>query len=158
MDASEKWGLPPAFQPVRFAIPDAAKTAVRSVLGANEPVIVSLTNDEELVALVGTPGRIISIRTQEMGVSAGNSQVKSFPWPGIFNLTLRPQPLIVSLVIEYRTSDNGKTVEIGRRAGLAKPKADTFAGFSREQGEAAFDALTLLWRWKIEQLQQQGDA
>ncbi len=153
MDISEKWGLPPDFQPVRFAIPDDAKNALRPVLGANEPVIISLTNDEELVSLVATPGRILSLRTQEIGVSAGNAQVKAFPYPAIFNLTLRPQPLIVSLVIEYRTSDNGKTVEIGRRALLAKPKADTLTGFSKEQGEAAFNALTLLWNWKKEQFQ-----
>ena len=156
MDASEKWGLPPDFQPVRFAIPDSAKGAIRSVLGANEPVIVSLTNDEELISLVATPGRVLSVRTQEIGIGAGTSQVKPFPWPGIFNLTLRPQPLIVSLVIEYRTSDNGKTVEIGRRAMLGKPKADTFTGFSKEQGEAAFTALTQLWKWKLEQLQNDG--
>lgn len=150
MDISEKWGLPPDFAPVRFAIPDDAKNALRAVLGANEPVIVSLTNDEELVSLVATPGRILTLRTQEIGVSAGTSQVKAFPYPGIFNLTLRPQPLIVSLVIEYRTSDNGKTVEIGRRALLAKPKSDTLTGFSKEQGEAAFAALTQLWNWKKE--------
>ncbi|RYX85293.1 hypothetical protein EON83_06775 [bacterium] len=156
MDISEKWGLPPGFAPVRFDVPEEAKNAVRSVLGANEPVIVSLTNDEELVSLVATPGRILSVRTQEIGISAGNSQVKTFPYPGIFNLTLRPQPLIVSFVLEYRTSVNGKTVEIGRRAALGKPKADTLTGFSREQGEAAFNALVALWKWKKEQFQ--GDA
>jgi hypothetical protein len=148
MDASQKWGLPPDFAPVRYAIPDHAKIAVRALLGADEPVIVSLSNEEELVSIVATPERIITVRAQELGVGAGTSQVKSFPWPSVFDLTLRPQLHTATLVIEYRTSDGGKTVEIGRRALLAKPKSDTFLGFQKAAGEDAFRALLQVWNWK----------
>lgn len=151
---ASQWGLPPDFVPVRFAIPEDAKNAVRPLLGANEPVIVSLSNDEELISLVATPGRVLSIRAQEIGIGAGGAQIKSYPYPGIFDLTMRPQPLIASIVIEYRTSDNGKTVEIGRRAALGKPKSDVFTGFSREQGEAAFAALMQLWQHKKAQFEE----
>ena len=156
MDISEKWGLPPDFQPARFPISDVAKIAVRPVLGAGEPIIVSLQNDEELLSILATPGRILVIRAQEMGIGAGGAVVKSFPWPGVFDLTMRPQAFNVSLVIEYRTSDGGKTVEIGRRAQLAKPKSDIFAGFPKAEGEAVFQALVLLWNWKRAQLQAEG--
>ncbi|BCM91134.1 hypothetical protein IAD21_02998 [Abditibacteriota bacterium] len=155
MDISEKWGLPPDFTPARYSISDDAKTAVRPVLGANEPVIVSLQNDEELVSILATPGRILTVRAHEIGVGAGTSQVKTFPWPGVFNLTLRPQAFNVSFVIEYRTADNGKTVEIGRRALLGKPKSDILAGFSKSEGEAAFHALVQLWNWKKALLENQ---
>ncbi len=156
MDISEKWGLPPGFQPARFAISDAAKNAVRPVLGAGEPVIVSLQNDDEILSILATPGRILTIRAQEVGVSAGSAIVKSFPWPGVFGLTMRPQAFNVSLVLEYRTSDNGKTVEIGRRAILAKEKSDVLAGFPKEEGEAVFQTLLQLWNWKKSQPQNDG--
>lgn len=158
MDATEKWGLPPDFAPVRFSIPDDAKIAVRAQLGAEEPVLVSFSNEEELVSIVATPGRILSVRAQELGVGAGTAQVKSFPFPAVFDLTLRPQTSTATLVIEYRTSDGGKTVEIGRRALLAKPKSDTFLGFGKVEGEAAFRALLQLWNWKRAQSQTQSEA
>ena len=156
MDISEKWGLPSDFQPARFPINDEAKNAVRPVLGAGEPVIVSLQNDEELVSILATPGRILVIRAQEMGVGAGSASVKSFPWPGVFDLTLRPGALNVNFAIEYRTSDGGKTVEIGRRALLAKPKSDNLAGFPKAEGETVFRALTHLWNWTKAQVQANG--
>ena len=148
MDTSEKWGLPPGFSPVRFSIPDDAKNAVRGELGAGEPVIVSLCNEDEVVTLLATPERVISIRVQEMGVNAGQAQLKSFPWSGLFDITMRPQAATVSLVLEYRTSDNGKTVEVGKRAQLGKAKSDTFAPFSKNEGEAVFRALLQVWNWK----------
>ena len=156
MDTSEKWGLPPDFQPARFAISDAAKNAVRPVLGANEPIIVSLQNEDEILSILATPGRILTVRAQEVGIAAGSAIVKSFPWPGVWDLTMRPQAFSVSLVIEYRTSDNGKTVEIGRRAVLAKEKSDVFAGFPKEEGEAVFKTLLQLWNWKRAQPQSDG--
>lgn len=156
MDATEKWGLPPGFVPVRYAISDDAKSAVRAQLGADEPVLVSLSNEEELVSIVATPSRILTVRAQELGVGAGTAQIKSFPFPAVFDLTLRPQTHTATLVIEYRTSDGGKTVEIGRRAFLAKPKSDTFLGFSKDEGEAAFRALLQLWNWKRAQAQTDG--
>ncbi len=148
MDISEKWGLPPGFAPVRFEVSDDAKAAVRPILGAGEPVILSLQNEEETVALIGTPGRVLSVRAQEMGVNAGASLVKSFPWPGVFELTMRPQAGTVSLVIEYPTTDGGKTVEVGVRAKLAKTKQDVFAGFPKEEGEAVFRAMLQVSNWK----------
>lgn len=156
MDTFEKWGLPSDFAPARFPVSDAAKNAVRPVLGANEPVIVSLQNDDEVVSILATPGRILVVRVQETGIAAGGATVKSFPWPGVFELTMRPQAFNVSLVIEYRTSDNGKTVEIGRRALLGKAKSDILAGFPKEEGEAVFQALLQLWNWK--RAQPQTDA
>ena len=148
MDASQKWGLPPGFAPVRYPIPDDAKIAVRAVLGADEPVLVSLANEENLVSILATPGRILSVRAQELGVGAGRAQVKSFPFPGVFDLTLRPQTHSATIVIEYRTSDGGKTVEIGRRALLGKARSDTFLGFPKIESEEAFRALLQLWNWK----------
>jgi len=148
MDTSEKWGLPPAFAPLRFEIPDAAKEAARRELHAGEPVIVSIANEDDVITLLATPERLLSIRLQEMGVHAGQPQFKTFPWDGIFDITLRPQSERVSLVIAYRSSDNGKTVEVGKRAILGKEKQDVFAPFIKEEGEAVFRALLQVWNWK----------
>jgi len=148
MDASQKWGLPPDFAPARFAIPDDAKNAVRAELSAGEPVIVSLSNQDELVTLLATPRRVLAVRVQEMGVNAGTLGVKSFPWDGIADITMRPQNQVVSLVIAYKTSDGGKTVEVGKRAILGKDKSDIFAPFNKDEGEAVFRALLQVWNWK----------
>jgi len=148
MDISEKWGLPPGFCPVRFVVSEDAKNAVRGVLGAGEPVIVSLQNAEETVALIATPGRVLSVKAQEMGVNAGASLIKSFPWPSVFDLTMRPQASGVTLVIEFPTNDGGKTAEVGIRAKLAKTKQDVFAGFDKEEGEAAYRAMLQICNWK----------
>ncbi len=156
MDASQKWGLPPEFALVRYPIPEEAKIAARAVLGAEEPVLVSLGNEGDTVALVATPGRILTVKTQELGAGAGGAQVKSFPYPGIFDLTLRPQTFNVSFAIEYRTSDRGRTVEIGRRALMGHPKTDTLMAFEKVAGEEAFRALLQLWNWKKMQAQTDG--
>ena len=148
MDISEKWGLPPGFAPVRFGISDDTKNAVRPILGAGEPVIVSLQNEEETVALLATPGRMLSVKAQEMGVNAGASLVKSFPWPSVFDVTLRPQASTITIVVEYPTTDNGKTVEVGVRAKLAKTKQDVFAGFPKDEGEAVYRTLLQISNWK----------
>ena len=146
MDTSTQWDLPPGFQPVRYGINEQAKNAVRELLQPNEPVIISLANEEETVSIIATPQRLFAART---GQSAGvtGCMVKEFPWGDITNLVLQHAGPNVKIAVHYKTSD-GRTVATGLRAKLAKPAVDNLMPFDPAIGAQAFEAIYSVWQHK----------
>jgi len=145
MNAAERWGLPADFQPVRFDIMDDVKEAMRPLLQANEPVIVSLTNRTGSVTILATPYRLFAIKTGELsssGVSGCN--IKEYPWAGITRLVGQQAADNLRLAIHYQ-SINGKTVEVGRRAAMGRPAVDNLTPFDRDKGHEALAALNAIW-------------
>lgn len=147
MNAAAQWGLPPEFAPVRYAISDDAKNVVRGLLQPNEPVIVSISNEGDAVTIVATPYRVFVIKTNSYGAGASGAAVREFPYEGIERIVMRPQVLNLTLALHYRTSD-GKKVEVGRRAKLAKPAVDNLMAFEIAAGEEVYDALFKIWEFK----------
>jgi hypothetical protein len=147
MDAATQWGLPPGFQPARFSVPDGVKEVVRGVLHANEPVIVSITNEGDNISVIATPERVLAVRAGGAGAGVTGFSVKEYPWAGITNLVLQQMALNAKYAIHYRTSD-GRTVEIGRRAAMGKPAIDNLMPFESEAGAEAFEALHSVWQHK----------
>ena len=145
-----KWGLPPEFTPVRFPIPDDAKAAVRPLLGQGDPVVISLANDEDAIALVGTPGRLLVVKISELGAGAAGIKVREFPWEGIARIVATPLSFQLKIALHYRSSNNGRTVEVGRRAKLADAAVENLAGFDLEQGNAALAAMMQIWESRRE--------
>ncbi len=144
-DEASRWGLPEGFAPVRFAIADEIKVLLRPLLNPGEPAVVTLSNVEGAVTLVGTPRRLFVVRSG--GVAAGASGVSSreFPWQGVTKLTLAQTAQNVKLAIGFRTS-NGRTAEVGRRAVMGRDAVENAIGFDAAQGQAAFAALHQIWQ------------
>ena len=154
MDNNPNWGLPPAFTPVRYAVSDAAKSAVRPLLAANEPVIISLGNEGNSVSLVGTPRRLFVIKISDLGGGAAGAKIREFPWEGIAQIVKRPQTHNLTLALHFRSND-GKTVEVGRRAALAKPAVDNLMAFEIAAGEEIFLVLMQMVNWTKAQIAAQ---
>jgi hypothetical protein len=146
-DIAAQWGLPPGFQPVRYPVPDDVKSLIRDLLNANEPVIVSITNEDATISLIGTPQRLFSVRT---GATAGVTgfNVREFPWEGITNLVLQSGSLNVKIAMHYRTTGDGRTVEVGRRAAMGRPAVDNLMPFETAAGTAVFQAIHSIWHHK----------
>jgi len=150
MSNAAQWGLPPDFAPARYAIPDEAKNVVRGLLQPNEPVIISIGNEGDTIALVATPYRVLVIKTSALGAGAAGANVREFPYEGIERIVMRPQTINLTLALHYRTS-NGRTVEVGRRARMAKPAVDNLMAFELAAGEEVYAALQKVWEFKREQ-------
>jgi len=148
MNIAEKWGLPADFQPTRFPIIQDVKEALREVLQANEPVIVSITNRAGTITLLATPWRIFSVKIGGLsGVGVTGCKVKEFPWEGVTNLVAQHAADNLKIAVHYRTS-NGERVETGIRAALGKPAVDHLAAFDLENGTQAFNAINSIWQYK----------
>ena len=150
MSNATKWGLPPEFAPARFPISDDAKAAVRPLLTAGDPVVISLANDEDAIALVGTPQRLLVVKISALGAGAAGVKVREFPWQGIARIVATPLSFQLKIALHYRSSNNGRTVEVGRRAKLADAAVENLAGFDLEQGNAVFAAMLQIWESKRE--------
>ena len=147
MDTAQKWGLPPGFEPVRYAISDDVKNALRGVLQAGDPVVISIANESDTVSIVATPTRFYSIKTGELGAGASGAAVREYPWEGVFNLVMSPMTHNLRITVHFRTSD-GKKVEIGRRALLGKPATENLMPFESEAGAQVFRAMLQIWNFK----------
>ena len=147
MDAAQRWGLPPDFQPARYPVPDEVKEVVRGVLHANEPVIISITNEGDNISVIATPERLLAVRAGGAGAGVTGFSVKEYPWAGITNLVLQQMALNAKFAIHYRTSD-GRTVEVGRRAAMGKAAVDNLMPFELNAGGQAFEALHSIWQHK----------
>ena len=147
MSSATQWGLPPEFAPVRFPIPDDAKAAVRPLLGEAEPVVISLANDEDAIALVGTPQRLLVVKLSGLAAGAAGVSVREFPWEGITRIVATPLSFQLKIALHFRSS-NGRTVEVGRRAQLGKAGVDNLAGFDLDNGNAALAAMMQIWESK----------
>lgn len=147
MDVAEQWGLPPGFAPVRYSISDDAKNALRGRLPAGEPVIISISNEGDTVAIVATPSRLFSVKTGALGAGAAGVNVREFPWEGVFNFVAMPMTHNLKIAVHFRSSD-GKKVEVGRRAMLAKPAIENLMPFEIEAGQQVFQALLQIWNYR----------
>ena len=147
MSNAAQWGLPPEFSPARFPIPDDAKAAVRPMLGEAEPVVISLANDENAIALVGTPQRLLVVKLSGLSAGAAGVNVREFPWEGIARIVATPLSFQLKIALHFRSS-NGRTVEVGRRAHLGKANVENLAGFDLDNGNAAVAAMMQIWESK----------
>ena len=144
VDAVARWGLPPGFAPVRFPVSDDVKSIVRDLLSAGEPVVVSLANEGDSISIIATPHRFFSIRTgQTAGVTG--CTVREYAWPAITNMTLQQAALNVKIGINFRSTDGGRTAEVGRRAAFGKPATDNLMPFEPAAGAQAFEAIQSIW-------------
>lgn len=145
--------LPADFAPVRYAIPDEAKNALRGRVTAEDPILVTLSNEGQTASLVATANRLFVIKTGQMGMNTlggsvtPSAQIREFPWEGVTHFTMTPMTYNVKFTLSYRTS-NGKTVEVGIRARMGKPASEHVAAFETVAAEEAFAALTQLWNLK----------
>ena len=144
MSTSPDWNLPPDFAPVRFPIPDAAKTAVRPLLGADEPVVVSLANDDDAVVLLGTPRNLWVVKLGALSAGAAGVNVRPFPWEGLERIVITSLSVQLKIALHFRSS-NGRTVEVGKRAQLGQPFVENLAGFDGDNGQIAARALLQIW-------------
>lgn len=147
MDVSAQWGLPPGFQPVRYIISEEAKDAVRGVLKPQEPVIISIGNEADTIAIVATPHRVLSVKTSGLGAGVKGAMIREYPWDGIFDIVITPMTHNVKLAFHFRSSD-GRTVETGRRASMAKEQVENLMAFEKVGGQDVFRALLQVWNYK----------
>ncbi|RYG75422.1 hypothetical protein EON80_00740 [bacterium] len=147
MDMAEQWGLPPGFAPVRYSISDDAKNALRGQLPAGEPVVISISNEGDTVAIVATPSRLFSVKTGSLGAGAGGASVREYPWEGVFDFVMTPMTHNLKIAIHFRSSD-GRKVEVGRRAMMGKPVVDNLMPFEIEGGQQVYRALLQVWNYK----------
>ena len=144
-EAAALWGLPEDFEPVRFPIPDAAKQAVRPLLGANEPVLVTLSNEGDSISLIATPLRVLSVKTGEQQAGAAGVTIKEYPYEGIADMKISSAAINVKITLHFKSSNNGRTVETGLRARLAKDHTDNLMPFESTAGAQAFKAIYDVW-------------
>jgi len=151
MDVAERWGLPAGFKPVRYPITEEVKGVLRDLLGPNEPVIVTLSNEGNTITLIATPQRLFTVRSGTVGGSGiTGANVREFPWEGITKLILQPAALNVKIAIHFRSKD-GRTVEVGRRAAMANDAVDNVMPFESAPGSEAFEAIYNIWEHKVPQ-------
>ena len=155
-EAAIRWGLPEDFAPVRFAIPDAAKEAVRPLLGSNEPVLVMLSNEGNSVSLIATPLRVLAVKTGDVQAGATGSSVKEYPYEGITDMKIQSAAINVKIALHFKSTNNGRTVEVGQRARLAKDHVDNLMPFESTAGAQAFKAIYDIWVHKTGGKKQLG--
>lgn len=155
MDTAQLWGLPEGFRPVRHPIEEEVKDVARSVLGHNEPVLVTISNGEGTVTVIATPQRLIIMKSGASAAGATGFNTKDYPWDGITNLVFAPVSLNCKYSICYKTSGGGK-VETGRRAKMGKDAKDDVMPFEPTAGEEAFQAIYAIWHHKMMKAQEAG--
>lgn len=144
MDSAQRWGLPPGFTPARYTISDEVKMALRERLTPGDPVVVSIANESDTVSIIATPTRLFTIKTGALGAGAAGIAVREYPWEGVFNLVQTPMTHNMKIAVHFRSND-GRTVETGRRAMLAKPAVENLMPFESEGGAEVFGALLQIW-------------
>ena len=153
MDIAERWGLPEGFRPVRHPIEEEVKAVAREVLGANEPVLVSISNGEGTVSVLATPQRLIVMKSGASAAGATGFNTKDYAWDGVTNLIFAPVSLNCKYSICYKTTGGGK-VETGRRAKMGKDAKDDVMPFEPAAGEEAFNAIYAIWHHKKMKMQE----
>lgn len=144
MNNAQSFGLPPDFAPARFAVSDEVKNAVRPLLSAGEPVLVSIANESDSVSIVATPRRLFTVKIGALGAGAAGIAIREYLWPAVFDIVQTPMTHNLKIAVHFR-SNNGKTIEIGRRAMLAKPAVENLMPFENQSGSEVFQALLQLW-------------
>lgn len=146
-EVSTKWGLPAGFQPVRFAINDQVKQIIRGLLGANEPVIVTVANESDNVAIVATTQRVFTVRTGQ-GAGVTGVTTREFPWEAITDMRLTQMGTNVKIAIHFKSKDGGRTAETGKRAAFGKDATDELKPFETNAGTTAFEAIHVVYHFQ----------
>ncbi len=147
MTNSQLPNLPPNFVPVRTAISDETKAALRPLLQERgEPVLVSIANESDTVSIVATASRMWTVKTGALGAGAAGVLVREYPWDAVFDLVQTPMTHNLKIALHFR-SNNGKSIEVGRRALLAKPAVENLMPFENQSGTEVFRALLQLWNF-----------
>ncbi|HEX8834409.1 MAG TPA: hypothetical protein VF719_09425, partial [Abditibacteriaceae bacterium] len=135
------------FTPVRYPINDEVKELVRTLLGPDEPVIVTVANESDSITLLATTQRVFSIRT---GATAGVTgfTVRDFTWDALTDMRLQQAALNVVIALHFQSKDGGRTAETGIKAKFAKPAVDKLMPFETNAGTAAFEAIHAVWHHK----------
>lgn len=144
MDSSQQWGLPPDFSPARFTISDEVKAALRARLTPGDPVVISIANESDTVSIVATPGCLWTVKTGSLGAGAAGVSIREYPWEGLTNIVQTPMTHNLKIALHFRSND-GRTVEVGRRAMLAKPAVENLMPFESEAGAEVCRALLQIW-------------
>ena len=155
-DTATKWGLPPDFEPVRTPIPEEAKQVLRPMLEANEPVLVTISNEGNSITLIATPLRVLSVKTGGAQAGATGASVKEYPYEGITDMKIQSAAINVKIALHFKTTNNGRTVEVGHRAKLAKDHVDNIMPFESVGGAEAFKAIYDIWVHKTGGKKQLG--
>ncbi len=155
-DPAVLWGLPPDFEPVRQPIPDAAKQVLLPMLAADEPVLVMIANEGNSITLVATPLRVLSVKTGDVQAGATGASVKEYPYEGITDMKIQSAAINVKIALHFKTTNNGRSVEIGHRAKLAKDHVDNLMPFESTAGAEAFKAIYDIWVHKTGGKKQLG--
>ncbi len=156
-NAAESWGLPVDFAPVRYPISDEAKNAAREILLPGEPVAVMVANDNGSISLIATPQRLLVVREGAAMAGATGLKVRDYPWRGITDLKTQHAAGALKISIGFK-SNNNRTVELGRRARLAKDAVDHMMPFEAETGHPAFTAIYEIWQHVMAQPEPEEDA
>lgn len=144
-DTATRWGLPADFEPVRLPIPEDAKFALRPMLTADEPVLVTISNEGDTISIVATSQRIFSVKTGGANAGATGATVKEYPYEGITDMKIQSAAINVKIALHFKTTNGGRTVEVGHRAKLAKDHVDNLMPFESTAGAEAFKAIYDLW-------------
>lgn len=155
-DPAVLWGLPPGFEPLRQPIPDAAKQVLLPMLSADEPVLVTIANEGDSITLVATPLRVLSVKTGGAQAGATGASVKEYPYEGITDMKIQSAAINVKIALHFKTTNNGRTVETGHRAKLAKDHVDNLMPFESTSGAEAFKAIYDIWVHKTGGKKQLG--
>lgn len=150
------WGLPPDFEPVRLPIPDEAKQVLRPMLSADEPVLVTISNEGDSISLVATPLRVLSVKTGSAQAGVTGATVKEYPYEGITDMKIQSAAINVKIALHFKTTNKGLTVETGHRAKLAKDHVDNLMPFESTAGAEAFKAIYDIWVHKTGGKKQLG--
>ena len=144
-DAAIAWGLPAEFEPIRYAIPALAVYVVRPLLEADEPVLVTVSNEGDSISIVATPTRLFSIKTGGSQAGVTGATVKEYPYEGVTDLKIQSAAINVKIVVHFKSTNNGRTVETGHRAKMAKDSTDNLMPFESTAGAQAFKAIYDVW-------------
>ena len=138
------WGLPEDFVPARFPIGDEEKELIRGMLGAGEPVLVTLANESNTTTIVATLARLFTIRSGQ-GAGVTGFTVREFPWAAISDMRLQQMGTNIKMAVHFKSRDNGRTAELGAKAGFAKDAVDELKPFESNAGTQCFEAIHTLW-------------
>ncbi len=155
-DAATLWGLPPDFEPVRIPISEEVKQVLRPMLSAGEPVLVTISNEGNSITLIATPLRVLAVKTGGAQAGATGSSVKEYPYEGITDMKIQSAAINVKIAFHFKTTTNGRTVEVGHRAKLAKDHVDNLMPFESTAGAEAFKAIYDIWVHKTGGKKQLG--
>ena len=96
------------------------------------------------------------MKTGSAQAGATGASVKEYPYEGITDMKIQSAAINVKIALHFKTTNNGRTVEIGHRAKLAKDHVDNLMPFDSNAGAEAFKAIYDIWVHKTGGKKQLG--